>query len=208
MCEDVQVVPTFGGIELLDYERSLASGAAFNLDLPSRGDGSVAVGGLTYEVRRHGLVVVARGGNDSSYEGTRDAALEHVQKALDLWSFGGVDDLAITRVDEEHLTWWPSAVGLTVRIVSIVPLHVRFRAELTTTDSNGNATGQDSRAALAWHPSFRYFRLSQASTDLFDRYKNAISDALADLGNPDQIRGLFIGFQRYLYEPSGGSATT
>jgi hypothetical protein len=35
-----------------------------------------------------------------------------------------------------------------------------------------------------------------------------IADALADLGNPDQIRGLFIGFQRYLYEPSGGSATT
>ena len=27
------------------------------------------------------------------------------------------------------------------------------------------------------------------------RYKNAISDAVADLGNPDQIRGLFIGFQ-------------
>ena len=35
------------------------------------------------------------------------------------------------------------------------------------------------------------------------RYKNAIADATADLGNPDQIRGLFIGFQRYLYEPSG-----
>jgi len=34
------------------------------------------------------------------------------------------------------------------------------------------------------------------------RYKNAIADALVDLGNPDQIRGLFIGFQRYLYEPS------
>src|SRR5450759_2896380 len=32
------------------------------------------------------------------------------------------------------------------------------------------------------------------------RYKNAISDALTDLGSADQIRGLFIGFQRYLYE--------
>jgi hypothetical protein len=34
------------------------------------------------------------------------------------------------------------------------------------------------------------------------RYKNAIADALVDLGNAEQIRGLFIGFQRYLYEPS------
>ena len=40
------------------------------------------------------------------------------------------------------------------------------------------------------------------------RYKNAISDALADLGNAEQIRGLFIGFQRYLYEPSGRPVAT
>jgi type I restriction enzyme R subunit len=35
------------------------------------------------------------------------------------------------------------------------------------------------------------------------RYKNAIADATLDLGKPDEIRGLFLGFQRYLYEPSG-----
>jgi type I restriction enzyme R subunit len=35
------------------------------------------------------------------------------------------------------------------------------------------------------------------------RYRNAIADATTDLGRPDEIRGLFIGFQRYLYEPSG-----
>ena len=33
------------------------------------------------------------------------------------------------------------------------------------------------------------------------RYNNAISDATADLGNPEQIRDLFIGFQQYLYGP-------
>jgi hypothetical protein len=167
------MVPTFGGIELLDDEGTVASGAAFNLDRPSRGDGSVTVSGLTYEVRRHGRVVVARGGSRTSYEGARDSALEHVQEALDLWSIGRVDDLAITRVEENHLAWWPSSVGLTVRIVSIIPLHMRLRATGIATDSNGAAAGQQSPAALAWHPSFRYFRLSQASTDLFDAYRNA-----------------------------------
>ena len=34
------------------------------------------------------------------------------------------------------------------------------------------------------------------------RYKTAIADATADLGSPDEIRGLFIGFQRYLCEPA------
>lgn len=33
------------------------------------------------------------------------------------------------------------------------------------------------------------------------KYKNAIADAATDLGNPAQIRDLFVGFQRYLYEP-------
>ncbi|MES2886138.1 MAG: DEAD/DEAH box helicase family protein [Pseudomonadota bacterium] len=33
------------------------------------------------------------------------------------------------------------------------------------------------------------------------KYNNAISDAIADLGNPEQIRGVFVGFQKYLYQP-------
>ncbi|CAN5456563.1 DEAD/DEAH box helicase family protein [soil metagenome] len=33
------------------------------------------------------------------------------------------------------------------------------------------------------------------------KYKGAISDAFADLGNPEQVRGVFVGFQRFLYEP-------
>ena len=32
------------------------------------------------------------------------------------------------------------------------------------------------------------------------RYKNAISDAVADLGSADQIRKVFVGFQRFLYQ--------
>lgn len=32
------------------------------------------------------------------------------------------------------------------------------------------------------------------------RYNNAISDAVADLGSAGQIRRVFAGFQKYLYE--------
>ena len=34
------------------------------------------------------------------------------------------------------------------------------------------------------------------------RYKSAISDAVADLGDAEQISDLSVGFQRYLYGPS------
>jgi len=32
------------------------------------------------------------------------------------------------------------------------------------------------------------------------KYKNAIADAMADLGKPEQIREVFVGFQKYLYQ--------
>jgi type I restriction enzyme R subunit len=34
------------------------------------------------------------------------------------------------------------------------------------------------------------------------RYNNAIADAIADLGRPEEISAVFAGFQRYLYQPS------
>jgi type I restriction enzyme R subunit len=37
------------------------------------------------------------------------------------------------------------------------------------------------------------------------RYQNAIADAVADLGSADQIRKVFVGFQRYLYQSDGSA---
>ena len=37
------------------------------------------------------------------------------------------------------------------------------------------------------------------------KYNNAISDALADLGDAAQIRGVFVGFQKYLYQPEAAA---
>ena len=34
------------------------------------------------------------------------------------------------------------------------------------------------------------------------KYHDAIADAVADLGQPEDIRRVFTGFQKYLYQPS------
>jgi type I restriction enzyme R subunit len=39
------------------------------------------------------------------------------------------------------------------------------------------------------------------------RYNNAIADAVDDLGSADQIRKVFVGFQRYLYQTEGNPQT-
>ena len=33
-------------------------------------------------------------------------------------------------------------------------------------------------------------------------YSNSISDAIADLGKPEEISKIFVGFQKYLYQPA------
>jgi type I restriction enzyme R subunit len=38
------------------------------------------------------------------------------------------------------------------------------------------------------------------------RYQNAIADAFAELGRPEQVRQVFVGFQRHLYERRGAAA--
>jgi type I restriction enzyme R subunit len=39
------------------------------------------------------------------------------------------------------------------------------------------------------------------------KYRSALSDAFAELGQPEQVRGVFVGFQRHLYAPSAGLGT-
>jgi type I restriction enzyme R subunit len=43
---------------------------------------------------------------------------------------------------------------------------------------------------------------SQLSPLLKLKYNNAIADAVADLGNPEEIGSLFAGFQKFLYQPA------
>lgn len=70
------------------------------------------------------------------------------------------------------MAWWPTPDGLAVRAVAIAPFGIRLRGELTVTDASGQLVPPTPQAAISWHPSFRFFRLSQASTDLFDAYRN------------------------------------
>jgi type I restriction enzyme R subunit len=40
------------------------------------------------------------------------------------------------------------------------------------------------------------------------KYSNSIADAVADLGKPEEINKAFVGFQKYLYQPSSGSSAS
>ena len=52
-----------------------------------------------------------------------------------------------------------------------------------------------------WHPDGTPMSAQQLAPLLRLKYHNAIADAVADLGPPDEIGRAFAGFQKYLYQP-------
>jgi hypothetical protein len=110
--------------------------------------------------------VVARGGSPANYDDAFQKALLHAQKGLDLMAFEGGNNLIVKGFEDDHLTWWSDANGTTVRMVSLAPVQIDVPpATVKVTDSAGNPVPQPN-LSLAWHESFRYFRLSQTTDDL------------------------------------------
>lgn len=151
------------------------SGAAFSLLKPARETASVTIGEWEIEVRRRSSAVVARGGDEHNAADATRSALAHVQMALDLMCVRGSNSLALRDPEDEYIVWWSDGAGtLTIRIVSITNLAFGIRMSgIKVSPAGEEDPTPDPLNAPDWHPSFRYFRLSQASDDLFDAYRNA-----------------------------------
>lgn len=149
------------------------SGAAFDLSQPARENTRVAVGSWLVSTARGIAVVVARG-RVHSYEAAVRAGLPRAEQALDKLSVRGIDDLQLAKAEHGHLAWWPSVDGTTLRIVSTAfQTMPSMNLTVTVRDSNGRIVRPSKPRTLPWHESYRFFRLSATTTDLFDAYRNA-----------------------------------
>ncbi len=91
-----------------------------------------------------------------------------VQQALDLLSIQGLGDIATMDPDVWYLTWWQGPTGTTLRVTEVATFGLRVNANLTTNDSQGNEIPDAPQPQVAWDESYRYYRLSQVTSDLFD----------------------------------------
>jgi hypothetical protein len=203
-------VPTLGTIPLTCGELPCA-GAAFELAQPARRSDTTKVGQWTIEVEARKSVVVARCSEGDNYESAFKHGLEHAQKGLDLLSLKSPNSLLIKKYEDQHITWWTEpADTTTLRITSIAQLNVEIgAARAVVRDSAGNVVPNQPVAELEWHESFRYYRLSQSTDDLFDAFRNAYlalesilstitPQRLRPSGRPDEGEGEW--FRRALTE--------
>ena len=136
-------------------------------------------------------ILVARGGADTSYAAAFQAGALHAEMGLDLLSVQGRGDLPIEYFDENHLVWWRDNRGLTLRLVEVSPISMHMSVTATVFDAKGKEKVAISPPELSWHESYRYFRLSQTTHDLFDAYRNAylaLESVLSDIA-PQRMKG-------------------
>lgn len=149
-------------------------------------------GGVTVEVRRGRTAVVLRGlaAVLTMDEVARDAR-ELVNQALDLMAVRSLGTFSLTDGTSPAITW--AGQGATT-LRTTGDLHGTFGASFG---------GPPVPPPAAWHPSLRYFRLSQTTTDLFDAFRNlylGIESLLSTVepmrmrldGRPDEGEGQWI----------------
>jgi len=168
------IPPTFAEIPLLGADNAPCSGAAFDLQQAARESEVVSVDGWEAAVREGQRTIVVRSGSETNHDDAFRTGLATAQKALDLMSMRGGNNLVIKAFDDEHVIWWVEAGEVVIRIVSLAPVRIDVPpVTVTVTDSGGSIVPQPSTQAVIWDESFRYFRLSQTTDDLFDAYRNA-----------------------------------
>lgn len=94
------------------------------------------------------------------------------QEALDLLSVDRKGELQIKAPGVEHILLFKEGSSYILREVSLSDIRMSSSATVTVRDQHGNIVPQPPQPVVTWNPAFRFYRLSQASNDLFKAYRN------------------------------------
>lgn len=116
--------------------------------------------------------VVCRFGGARSHVDAYSKGSLLVQEALDVLSITGRGDLVTREAEDEYFVWWATLTERTIALVTTITLsHKVDPVSITVKDAHGNVVPPP-QVIPKHHIGFRFFRLSQASDDLYDAYRN------------------------------------
>jgi hypothetical protein len=165
---------TLANVQIADRDSPFDSGAAYLLSQKCDVDETISIAPeREVEVRRNSPYVVVRIKGASNATDAFNESHEVVQQALDLLSVQGKAHLSTRNALDESLIWWRGPSGQALRVISVTDLSVTAGLpKITATDRDGNVVPQPPLPQIIYHESFRYFRLSQVTDDLFDAFRN------------------------------------
>lgn len=160
---------SLGNIELIKKD-IFNSGVAFELNRASDVDDIIDFeNGWQAEIRVGIQYLVVRGVlAELTYEEVYRVSYNYAQKFLDLLSVCKITKINLKNHTSSFLIWWRNQDGQNLQVRDI------FRggstAQFTAYDENGRDIC--SPISSSYHPSYRYFRLSKESEDLFESFRN------------------------------------
>jgi hypothetical protein len=158
---------------IADRTSALSSGGLFLLTQRAKTSCTIQPEtGAEVELRQGSGFLVARCHDCLSAEQAFDNAHEIAQKGLDILTAAGQRPTQITDAYTEVLLWWRQGHQQILRIVSVMPAGIEISMSLQVI-KNGHIVPPSPRPTPNWHPSLRYFRLSQATDDLTEAFRNA-----------------------------------
>lgn len=165
-----------GRIQLLDGYRS---GGAFKLtDTPNIGSEIDLSDGWRATLAEDTSYVVVQ----SEAEGNSDEILKEsynaATRALDIFSITTDFEECCIEAYNENILWWEEDGHNFIRLTGIAGMTSSGSATVRKDGETPEPTIPD------WHESFRYYRLSQTTQDLFDAYRNqflALEHILTDI---------------------------
>jgi hypothetical protein len=147
-----------------------SAGAAFVLQDRPPSAAVIPIGqGNTAELDPGSPYLVIRCKEFASEDDAEISAHRLAQQALDLYAARGLGSLTTRRAALEFVLWWQSEGQTHLRFVDTVltSWHDEFTFDM------GDGRPVPPIQFPTHHPSFRFFRLSQLTDDLFDSYRNA-----------------------------------
>jgi hypothetical protein len=129
-------------------------------------------GGWQVEFVADSTNVVARTTHKTSYDKTQSGGFSAIQEALDVLSVKGIVSATLAEPARSSVCVYSDAGKAVLSFYSLFDLHMGMHVEVTQIDAIGNEVNPPPTPEPIWNQSFRYYRLSQCSNDLFDAYRN------------------------------------
>lgn len=183
------VMASFGGVEL----GTMGAGV---FELTSASDDEEFVhtlrDGTVVIIPANCRYVVVRECPGVDFETTHTHSREAANLALDVYFGHGGRPLLMAHKDSPYAVVWKASGGCILRLVGRNLMTSRLRAKVQVHDADGNVIQQVPALPKAWYESLRYYRVSEASNDLYDSFRNLymalealLSNAVPPLTTPD-----------------------
>lgn len=116
--------------------------------------------------------VVARTKHSISYDKTQSGGFAAIQEALDVFAVKGIVSASLVDPASSSACIYSHNGKAVLSVYGLCDFPIGVRCKVTQTDASGKVIHPAPPPEPVWNESFRYYRLSQCSNDLFDAYRN------------------------------------